>query len=258
MPANLEVLFAPAEFAALPAYDLSETVCVVFDILRATSTIVTALANGAAGVIPVAEIADAVALRRERPDVLLAGEREGLRIRAAMSGGIDFDFGNSPRECISPPDALNSIRGRTIVLTTTNGSRALRACIGAKSVLAGSFLNLTATAEHLKRIGARNIMLVCSGTGRQAAYEDVLGAGALAALLEPLFSLEETSDSATIALRTYSQHRDNLVKAFNESRNGRRLLAIPELRDDIAWCATRDRYSIVVELRGEAMATIAG
>src|SRR5450631_4116363 len=111
MPTTLEVLFTPAEFAALSDRDLSQTICVVFDVFRATSTIVTALANGAAAVIPVAEIADAVAIRRRRPEVLLAGEREGLRIRADLSGGIDFDLGNSPREFTA---AL--IRDKTIVL----------------------------------------------------------------------------------------------------------------------------------------------
>src|ERR1700759_945366 len=98
MRASIEVLFAPAEFAALASRDLSQNVCVVFDIFRATSTIVTALANGAEAVIPVREIPDALAIRRDRPEVLLAGERDGLRIGAKLTGGIEFDLGNSPRE----------------------------------------------------------------------------------------------------------------------------------------------------------------
>src|SRR5581483_8625152 len=114
MPATLEVLFAPAEFAALADRDLDRTVCVVFDIFRATSTIVTALANGASAIIPVAEIPDALALRHQQPDVLLAGERDGLRIRADLTGGLDFDLGNSPRE-FTP----ERVQGKTIVLSTT-------------------------------------------------------------------------------------------------------------------------------------------
>ena len=85
---TLEVLFTPAEFAALPQRDLRRTVCVVFDILRATSTMVTALANGAAAVLPVAEIAEALAARAHLPDALLAGERDGFRICADLTGGV--------------------------------------------------------------------------------------------------------------------------------------------------------------------------
>ena len=155
MPTTLEVLFTPAEYEALSERDLSQTVCVVFDVFRATSTIVTALANGAAAIIPVAEIPDALALRRQNPEILLAGEREGLRIHKGLTGGIDFDLGNSPREFI--PDR---VRGKSIALSTTNGSRALRACAQAKEVLVGSFLNLAATVAHIRRHRAANLLLV--------------------------------------------------------------------------------------------------
>jgi 2-phosphosulfolactate phosphatase len=191
---SFDVLFTPAEFAALAHRDLTETVCVVFDVLRATSTIVTALANEADAVIPVAEISDALALRKQRPEVLLAGERDGLRIRADLTGSTDFDLGNSPREF-----ATALVRERTIVLSTTNGSRALRACAKAKAVLIGSFLNLRSTANYLERHPAPNLLLVCSGTMEQSAYEDVLGAGALADLLWPHYAAGEIGDSANIA-----------------------------------------------------------
>src|SRR3954452_13425496 len=92
----LEVLFTPAELASLRQRDLGNAACVVFDVFRATSTIVTALAQGADAVIPVAEITDALALRLKNPELLLAGERDGLRIRANLTGSLDFDFGNSP------------------------------------------------------------------------------------------------------------------------------------------------------------------
>ena len=106
MTTNLEVLFAPAEFATLDRRDLSETTCVVFDILRATTTMVTALTNGAEAIIPVAEIAEALEIRQRQPEVLLAGERDGLRIRAAQTGSIDFDLGEfasgNLRRSVSP------------------------------------------------------------------------------------------------------------------------------------------------------------
>src|SRR5256885_11256958 len=120
MPTRLEVLLSPVEFANLRNRDLSQTVCVVFDILRATTSMVTALANGAEAIIPVAEISEALAIRQQRPEVLLAGEREGLRIPVEMTGGVEFNLGNSPRECTAP-----IVAGKTIVMTTTNGTRAL-------------------------------------------------------------------------------------------------------------------------------------
>src|SRR5436189_5710155 len=98
MRTSLEVLFTPAEFAALERRDLSNQVCVVFDVLRRTSSIVTALANGASGILPVAEIPEALKIRERDPDVLLAGERDGLRIGSDLTGGVAFDLGNSPRE----------------------------------------------------------------------------------------------------------------------------------------------------------------
>lgn len=243
MPPTLEALFTPADFAMLPQRDLSGTVCVVFDVLRATSTIVTALANGATAIIPVAEIPEALALKHNRPELLLGGEREGVRIRADLTGGVDFDLGNSPREFTA-----DAVRGRTIVLTTTNGSRALRACAGAKAVLAGSFLNLRATAQYLQSLPPANLLLVCSGTFDQTAFEDVLGAGALADILWKQFAPGALADSARMAHEIYSRHHDNLLPAMEHSRNGRRLLANPELRDDVAWCLRRDAFPLVAKL----------
>src|ERR1017187_2892984 len=123
---KIEVILPPAELPSLARRDLRGTACVVFDILRATSTFVTALQNGAQEIVPVSEISEALARRQLQPDVLLAGERDGVKIRAGQSGGVDFDLGNSPREF--RPDR---VRGKTIVSTTTNGTRAMRACAGA-------------------------------------------------------------------------------------------------------------------------------
>src|SRR6478672_3408885 len=96
--ATLDVLFTPADFSVLPKRDLSTSVCVVFDILRATTSMITALSNGATAILPVSEIPEAIALAKQHPGALLAGEREGLRIRAAQTSSVDFDLGNSPRE----------------------------------------------------------------------------------------------------------------------------------------------------------------
>src|SRR5262249_14329097 len=126
---KLEVLFSPAEFETLPRRDLSRATFVVFDILRATSTMITALANGAGAVVPVVTIEQALA--RAGPNIILAGEREGLRITAKLTGGLNFDLGNSPREFTK-----ERVAEKTIVMTTTNGTRALNACRGASETLA--------------------------------------------------------------------------------------------------------------------------
>src|SRR6266496_4628461 len=115
MTRSIEVLFSPAESSALAQRDLGRTACVVLDILRATTSMMAALANGAEAIVPVAEISEALAIKEERPEVLLAGERNGLRIRADQTGGVDFDLGNSPREFLA-----DKVRGKTIVMTTTN------------------------------------------------------------------------------------------------------------------------------------------
>src|SRR4051794_5856645 len=94
----LDVLFTPADFDALARRDLSSTVCIVFDVLRATSSMITVLANGATEIVPVAEIHEALALRKTDPNILLAGERDGVLITSALTGELSFDFGNSPRE----------------------------------------------------------------------------------------------------------------------------------------------------------------
>ncbi len=251
MSTTLEVLFAPAEYALLNQRDLRQTVCVVFDILRATSTMVAALGNGAAAIIPVAEIAEALNLRQREPGVLLTGERNGLRIPAHLTGGIDFDLGNSPREFTEA-----HVRGKTIVMTTTNGTRALRACASAQAVLLGSFLNLRATAEFIEQRTPVHLLLVCSGTLEQAAYEDVLGAGALCDLIWPRYGQGAVADSAQIARRLFRLEQNDLLATIAQSRNGRRLMALPQLCDDVPFCLQRDILSLAAELGADGRVRI--
>jgi 2-phosphosulfolactate phosphatase len=243
MPSSLEVLFSPAEFMALESRDLSSTVCVVFDVLRATSSMMTALANGARSVVPVAEISEALELRNRQEDVLLAGERDGLRIRAWQTGGIDFDLGNSPREFT--PDV---VAGKTIVMTTTNGTRALRACAPARAVLIGTFLGLRALADWIEESTPDNLLLVCAGTFEQAGYEDVLAAGALCDLVWALFQSGLVADSTLMARQLYLQAASDLLSAVKSSRNGQRLLSRPELREDVPFCVAQDRFKFVARM----------
>jgi 2-phosphosulfolactate phosphatase len=240
---SLEVLFTPADFLNLAQRDLSETYCIVFDVLRATSTMVTALWNGAEAIVPVEQINEALALRPRQPGALLAGERDGVRIGADLTGGVTFDLGNSPREFTA-----GAIQGKTIVMTTTNGTRALRACAKARATLAGSFLNLGATAEAIRQSAPNRLLLVCSGTLEQAAYEDVLGAGALCDLVWDRYEKGHVADSAWMARELFLQSRGDLESGVSRSRNARRLLSRPELREDVAFCLQRDSFPLVAAL----------
>jgi 2-phosphosulfolactate phosphatase len=226
----------------------------VFDVLRATSTFVTALHHGAKAIIPISEIAEALAIKKKSPDVLLGGERNGVRISA---GGIDFDLGNSPRE-YTP----EKVHGKTIVTTTTNGTRALRACANAQIVLTSSFLNLTATAEFLRQKDFENVLLVCAGTGDNKADEDILAAGALCELLAGLLRCDDRtaqravpalSDSSQTAWRAWVEAKSNLTGAIRRSKNARRLLAIPDLHDDVAFCLQRDIFPLVAKMEADGV-----
>jgi len=249
MAFTIEVLFSPAEYQTRRRGGFAGSVCVVFDVLRATSVMVTGLAHGAKGFVPAEEISEAVRLRSAHPEALLAGEREGLRITAALSGGVEFHLGNSPRE-YSP----DQVQDRTIISTTTNGTRALRACASAERVAVASFLNLDATANWLQQLSPKHVVLVCAGTGEFAALEDILCAGALCSLLRAA----TLDDSAMVALRAFQSAGENLSAAVAESRNARRLLANPALRDDVEFCLRRNVFNFSATLGADGVVRKAG
>jgi 2-phosphosulfolactate phosphatase len=252
---KIETILTPAELPALAQRDLRATACVVFDVLRATSTFVTALHHGAKAIIPVSEIAEALEIKKsesriQNPEfILLGGERNGVRISA---DGIDFDLGNSPRE-YTP----EKVRGKTIISTTTNGTRALRACVGAKIILASSFLNLSATAEFLQQKNFESILLVCAGTRENKADEDILAAGALVELLTARGDARPTiSASAETARRDYARAKLDLPGAVRNAENARRLLAIPELREDVAFCLQQDIFPLIARMEADGVIRI--
>lgn len=240
---TVEVLFTPADFSALYRRKLDRTLCVVFDVFRATSVMVTALANRATAIIPVDDIPSAINMKHQLPSVLLAGERDGLRIRARVSGGTEFDLGNSPREF-----TREKVAGKTIVMTTTNGTHAMRSCSHAKSVVVGSFLNLQATAHYVEQEEPDNLLLVCGGTHEQAAYEDVLCAGALCDLLWKDFHDEGIADSTKMARALYHLAAKHLLSVASQSRNGMRLSRNPELRDDVPYCLQKNLFAFAAGL----------
>lgn len=241
---NLEVMFTPVEFEALARRDLRGVTAVVFDILRASTSMVTALENGAEAIIPVTTIAEALELRQRIPDLLLAGERDGLRILRSLTGSIDFDLGNSPREF-----TREKVDRRIIAMTTTNGTRALRACAHAGRVWVGSFRNLSALIRQIRSVAPPHVMILCSGTHEEAAYEDALAAGALCDALWSDATVGGHADSARIARAVYRNEAGDLVQAARNSRNGSRLSDNSELAPDIGFCLSRDVSLLTAELR---------
>lgn len=226
--------------------ELTDRTVVVIDVLRATTTIIHALAQGACMVIPCLEIEDArSAAEKLGAAALLGGERGGR----AIAG---FDLGNSPAEYMH-----DRISGKTIVMTTTNGTRAMRRCLAARRVLIGAFVNFSAICEQLH--GEPHIDLLCAGTDNQVTREDVLFAGAVVDDIvrcgaESVASTSlELNDQALIALDAWRAARSDLRNAtpladhLRSSRGGRNLIDIGQERDiDIA--AHIDHFSNVPEL----------
>ena len=235
MTLNIDVILGPAEFPALAARDLSQTTCVVFDVLRATSSMLTALHHGAEAIIPVSEITEAVTIHQKQNTVRLAGERHGLRIRKEQSGSVDFDFGNSPRD-FTP----EKVAGQTIAWTTTNGTRALAACAHAEMILLGALVNLRAVTDVLEQLRPKHLLLVCAGTFEAPAFEDLFTAGALIEALLPLTKPEDLSDSAQLVHRACRQVGGNQAALIESSLNARRLIANPDLAADVEICLRRD------------------
>ena len=248
MITRTEVLQTPAEFATLHGRDLSQAVCVVFDVFRATSTMLEALANGATSILPVRDIASALEARKQDASVLLAGERDGFRIGADRTGGIEFDLGNSPREF-----TRDRVAGRKVVMTTSNGTRALDACRGAAEVLATSFANLGATTSWIRGRRLPHLVLVCAGTLDHASLEDTLGAGALVDRLWESVRGGWLDDAAQTVREVFRAHRGDLQALAGSGRNGARLLGLPELADDVPLCLVQDRFPFVARMGSDGL-----
>jgi 2-phosphosulfolactate phosphatase len=229
--------FRPAE--------LRDAVAVVIDVLRATSTIVHALAAGADAVVPCGEIDEAQRLAKGPPlgTVLLGGERGGLRIPG-------FDLGNSPAEY-----TREIVTGKTVVFTTTNGTRALLQAKEARRVLIGALSNVGAVVELLAE-ETGPVQLVCAGTERRITLEDVLCAGAIAHWFDLAATDADPGDDATqLAIALFAScgheydraHEDRVLAILRNSRGGRNLIECG-MEPDIAICAEQDKFDIVPEL----------
>lgn len=233
-------------FHGMPQGSVAGGIAVVIDVLRASTTIITALANGAARVRPVADVAEARRLAAALgPDTLLGGERGGVRIDG-------FELGNSPAEY-----ARDRVAGRSIVITTTNGTAALAACLAAREILVGALVNRSAVAAAVRRLAGAgdggDVHLVCAGTDGTVTAEDVLAAGAiLDAVLgdDPAAELDAAARAALAAFRAAAGASDPeaaLGAAFRRSPGGANLVALG-MEADLPLCAALDAIALVPRL----------
>lgn len=234
--------------------ELAGGTVVVIDVLRASTTIAFALDAGANQVIPCLEVADAKSLASQFPreEALLAGERGGLPIAG-------FELGNSPSEYT--PDRVG---GKTILFTTTNGTRAMLRCRKADRVLIGAFVNASAIAEQL--VGCEQIHLLCAGTEDAYSRDDILMAGLLVDRLQRQSGiLFELNAQALTARENWTSSfavpyvvgaeplpAELLAKELRRSPGGRNLVAIG-LEQDIETAAEIDRLRVVPELDPQTM-----
>ncbi|MCH7688157.1 MAG: 2-phosphosulfolactate phosphatase [Planctomycetes bacterium] len=225
----LPVLFQPD--------DLRDGTAVVIDVLRASTTITHALAAGANAVIPCEEVEEARQIAANLPatEVVLGGERDSKKIEG-------FDLDNSPLQ-YTP----ETVGGKTVVFTTTNGTRALSRSRQAERILLGSFVNLNAVIESLAEDN-RALHLVCAGTRGQISAEDVLCAGAIAeGLATTLGSTSRRHDQTRIAMDFFAanmQDESSLLESLRESLGGRNLHRLG-FDADIERAATRDLFDLV-------------
>ena len=224
----LHIAFLPAE---LRGVDLTGKVCIVLDIFRATTSITAAISNGCEVIYPVLTIEDARQLAENSPDCLLAGERRSLRIEG-------FHLGNSPYD-FSP----EVVRSRRVIMTTTNGTAAIKATEGCHATLIGSFLNAAAVCREAARYG-EDILILCAGTELTFSLEDALCAGYLTELLQGENTDAELTDAAYAALLLYRQAAGDLPGAVKHSKNGRRLYELGRAAD-VEYCLRQNSVTVV-------------
>jgi 2-phosphosulfolactate phosphatase len=252
---RIDVSFLPSFLPSLLPSCIEDHHAVVIDVLRASTTMLHALAAGAQAIMPCLEIEDALAAKAKDPLLLLGGERGGERIAG-------FDFGNSPFDY-----SAEAVANRRVAFTTTNGTRALAACRNAKDTIVATFNNLSAAAAYLES-HATNVQLVCAGTAGLVSIEDMLFAGAMVFRLatngriatnqrseiggDPAVGIQLT-DSAAMAFMAWESIRSNphpsaLLHAFQRGAGGRNLQRL-EQHADIELAAQLDIVDVVPRFR---------
>jgi 2-phosphosulfolactate phosphatase len=231
---NKPTLYTVLSPALLHLYDLNNTVVVVIDVLRATSTIATALYNGAKEIIPVDSVERCIQLGKELA-CITAGERDGQIAPGLQYGNSSFEY---PREFVND---------KTLVLTTTNGTKLLHMALakGATEIITGSFLNLSAVCDHLSQIN-KNVILGCAAWKDRVNMEDTLFAGAVVSKVKEHFSIN--CDASHIAENLYNAANDDLYEFMkkNDASHYHRLTNFG-LEKDIRHCLSPDLANILPE-----------
>ena len=229
-PLTLSTCLSPS---LLHLYDVSSSIVVIIDVLRATSTIATALYNGARSIIPVDSVAECIKLGRQI-DVITAGERDGK-----IADGLKY--GNTPLQ-YTP----EFIKGKILVLTTTNGTRLLHMALaeGAPGIITGSFCNLSAVCDYLIKQN-RSVILACAAWKDRVNIEDTLFAGAVISRIKNNF--HQNCDASQMAETLYIQASNDLFGFLKEKNAShyQRLMGYG-LEDDIRYCLTIDNSNALV------------
>ncbi len=232
MSDNKPALFTSLSPALLSLYDITSSVVVIIDVLRATSTIATVLHNGAKEIIPVDSVNECIRIGRQI-EAITAGERDGK-----VAEGLEH--GNSPFEY---PESF--IGGKTLVLTTTNGTKLLHMALnnGAHEIITGSFANLDAVCNHLVQKN-KSVLLACAAWKDRVNIEDTLFAGAVINKIKEHFSIN--CDASQIALGLYKEAEEDLYEFMKrkEASHYKRLTSFG-LEKDIRHCLTSNTANVL-------------
>jgi 2-phosphosulfolactate phosphatase len=211
---------------------------IVIDVLRATSVMVYALSQGVLEIIPVATVEEAFQMAKtfSPSSILLGGERGNKKIPG-------FDLGNSPREYVA-----ERVRGKKLILTTTNGTKAFHLVSSGKEILVGSFFNIGATAKRCLELDS-DLFIFSSGDGGNFSFEDTICGGMLIELITQQETKHFTlTDASRCAQILYQRFKDNLLEAFHLSSHGKELID-RGFGEDLAYCAQIDMTDIVPQFK---------
>jgi len=229
---TIDVCLSPDLMHLYPVHDRT---VVVVDILRATSCMVTAFAHEVESITPFANLDMCREMKRQ--SYITSGERDGKMVDG-------FDKGNSPFEYMG-----DQVRGKRIAFTTTNGTQAIEKSKGAKEVIIGSFLNLSAVAKHLL-FSDNNVLIVCAGWKGKVNLEDTLFAGAVVEKLKDY--VEPDCDAPLAAQHLYNLAKSDMVKFMSNSSHVKRLHRLNVIKD-IEFCLTTDQYKVLPKLTGHIL-----